>query len=219
MASIKLKHTSGNGTILHSPAANPSSDITLKLPSTTGSAGQVLKVASANHSATNAELEFAADAGGKLLQFKYNVKNNGTSLNSVTTPSEISSDFRTTITPTSASSLIIITAVLFVSMPEEQNIGFRMYKSSSTDMSSPSFVQTPSTLNSSQDGNLNVIAGTRLNASAVVKVVELAGNTNARTYSPFWAITGGSSTTAYLNSYSGGGYFGTSTMTVEEVEL
>ena len=60
MASIKLKHTSGNGTILHSPAANPSSDITLKLPSTTGSAGQVLKVASANHSSTNAELEFGA---------------------------------------------------------------------------------------------------------------------------------------------------------------
>ena len=62
MASIKLKHTSGNGTILNSPAANPSSDITLKLPSTTGSAGQVLSVASANHSSTNAELEFTTPA-------------------------------------------------------------------------------------------------------------------------------------------------------------
>lgn len=60
MASIKLKHASGNSTILNSPAANPSADVTLKLPSTTGSAGQVLKVASANHSATNAELEFGA---------------------------------------------------------------------------------------------------------------------------------------------------------------
>jgi hypothetical protein len=60
MASIKLKHTSGNGTIIHSPAANPTNDVTLKLPSTSGSAGQVLKVASANHSATNAELEFGA---------------------------------------------------------------------------------------------------------------------------------------------------------------
>jgi len=58
MSSIKLKHASGNSTILNSPAANPSSDVTLKLPSTTGSAGQVLKVASANHSSTNAELEF-----------------------------------------------------------------------------------------------------------------------------------------------------------------
>nr|BAR31816.1 hypothetical protein [uncultured Mediterranean phage uvMED] len=67
MASIKLKHATGNSTIVHSPAANPSSDVTLKLPSTTGSAGQVLKVASANHSPTNAELEFAADAGGKIV--------------------------------------------------------------------------------------------------------------------------------------------------------
>ena len=64
MGAIKLKHTSGNGTNLNSPAANPSSDITLKLPSTTGSAGQVLTVASANHSSTNAELEFAAAASG-----------------------------------------------------------------------------------------------------------------------------------------------------------
>ena len=60
MASIKLKHALGNSTILNSPAANPSSDVTLKLPSTTGSAGQGLQVASANHSSTNAELEFAA---------------------------------------------------------------------------------------------------------------------------------------------------------------
>ena len=69
MASIKLKHASGNSTILNSPAANPSSDVTLKLPSTTGSAGQVLQVASANHSATNAELEFAAAAGGKFASY------------------------------------------------------------------------------------------------------------------------------------------------------
>ena len=66
MGAIKLKHTSGNGTILNSPAANPSSDITLKLPSTTGSAGQVLSVASANHSSTNAELEFAAVSAGGI---------------------------------------------------------------------------------------------------------------------------------------------------------
>ena len=137
MASVKLKHTDGNGTILHSPAANPSSDVTLKLPSTTGSAGQVLSVASANHSSTNAELEFAAAGGGKLLQFKYVVKNNGASQSTVTTPAEVSSDLRVTITPTSASSLIVITATLFTSMPHEQNVGYRMYKSSSTDMSSP----------------------------------------------------------------------------------
>ena len=69
MSQIKLLHSGGNGAILSSPASNPSSDVTLKLPSTTGSAGQVLKVASANHSSTNAELEFAADSGGKFESY------------------------------------------------------------------------------------------------------------------------------------------------------
>ena len=104
MAGIKLKHTSGNGTILHSPAANPSSDVTLKLPSTTGSAGQVLKVASANHSSTNAELEFGADTGGKLLQvvttnISANFSTTSTSLVDVT-------GYNLSITPTAASSKI-----------------------------------------------------------------------------------------------------------------
>ena len=66
MSSVKLKHGSGNGTIINGPAANPSADITLKVPSTTGEAGQVLSVATANHSATNAELEWAAAGGGSV---------------------------------------------------------------------------------------------------------------------------------------------------------
>lgn len=41
----------------------------LKLPADTGSAGQVLKVKSANHSSTNAELEWAADAGGLFSSY------------------------------------------------------------------------------------------------------------------------------------------------------
>ena len=92
MGSIKLKHTSGNGTIIHSPAANPSSDVTLKLPSTTGSAGQVLKVASANHSSTNAELEFAADTSGKFESYAIiaDQKANGTESGTFT-----SGDWRT----------------------------------------------------------------------------------------------------------------------------
>ena len=108
---------------------------------------------------------------------------------------------------------------LFVSKTDEQNLGLRLYKSSSTDMSSPGFVNAPDTINSAQDGNINICAGDRINVAAVVKVVEVAGNTNARTYSPFWCMTGGVNSRAYLNSFSGGGYYGTSTITVEEVEL
>ena len=111
MASIKLKHASGNSTILNSPAANPSSDVTLKLPSTTGSAGQVLKVASANHSSTNAELEFAADAGGKILQI---VQGTSTTEDSFTTASFVASSLSATITPTAASSKILINSSFLV---------------------------------------------------------------------------------------------------------
>ena len=94
MASINLKHTSGNGTILNSPAANPSSDITLKLPSTTGSAGQVLKVASANHSSTNAELEFAAAAASGLFT-SYALLQNQHSATSANLGAFTSGDWRT----------------------------------------------------------------------------------------------------------------------------
>ena len=109
MASVKLKHTDGNGTILHSPAANPSADVTLKLPSTTGSAGQVLKVASANHSATNAELEFAAAGGGKVLQVLQTVKSD-TFSESVATgqPSSVVTGLTVTITASSASNKILL---------------------------------------------------------------------------------------------------------------
>ena len=105
MASIKLKHASGNSTILNSPAANPTNDVTLKLPSTSGTAGQVLKVASANHSATNAELEFAADAGGKILQV---VGQNLTTQMTSTSTSYVDTGLTASITPSATSSKILI---------------------------------------------------------------------------------------------------------------
>lgn len=107
MASIKLKHASGNSTILHSPAANPSSDVTLKLPSTSGTAGQVLKVASANHSATNAELEFAG--GGKILQTVRAETTTRTTVSS-NTNTYYTTSLTANITPSATSSKVLILA-------------------------------------------------------------------------------------------------------------
>ena len=109
MASIKLKHASGNSTILNSPAANPTNDVTLKLPSTTGSAGQVLKVASANHSSTNAELEFAAAGGGKILKVESTTKTDIFSSTAVQTYTDITG-LSVDITPTAAGSKILVSA-------------------------------------------------------------------------------------------------------------
>ena len=66
----QLTASSGGGSAAFVGPPTSSANTKLKLPADTGSAGQVLKVKSANHSATNAELEWAADAGGKILQVK-----------------------------------------------------------------------------------------------------------------------------------------------------
>jgi len=122
MSSIKLKHTLGNGTIIHSPAANPSSDVTLKLPSTTGSAGQVLKVASANHSSTNAELEFGADSSGKVLQVVYFNKTDASSMSMTETFTDVSG-YSLSITPTAANSKIILQGVINYSCQDHYSYG------------------------------------------------------------------------------------------------
>ena len=108
MSSVKLKHSSGNGTIINAPAANPSADITLKVPSTTGSAGQVLKVATANHSSTNAELEWAAAPAGKILQVQTALI---TAVETIACTADTTSGFSTvavSITPASSSNKILL---------------------------------------------------------------------------------------------------------------
>ena len=109
MSSVKLKHSSGNGTIINAPAANPSADITLKVPSTTGSAGQVLKVASANHSSTNAELEWAADSGGKILQVVSANSDTNTQFTNQTSYAD-HTNHTISITPTESGSKIVLLA-------------------------------------------------------------------------------------------------------------
>ena len=106
---VKLKHASGNGTVLGAPAANPSADITLKAPSTTGSAGQVLKVASANHSSTNAELEWAADSGGKILQVVSANSDTNTQFTNQTSYAD-HTNHTISITPTESGSKIVLLA-------------------------------------------------------------------------------------------------------------
>ena len=106
---VKLKHASGNGTVIGAPAANPSADITLKAPSTTGSAGQVLKVATANHSSTNAELEWAADSGGKILQVVSANSDTNTQFTNQTSYAD-HTNHTISITPTEAGSKIVLLA-------------------------------------------------------------------------------------------------------------
>ena len=129
MSSVKLKHSSGNGTIINAPAANPSADITLKVPSTTGSAGQVLKVATANHSSTNAELEWAAAPAGKILQVLHNTKTDTWSSTAQQSWTEIGgvdqagagSVFGINITPSATSSKVLFRATIGVGFDQSHD--------------------------------------------------------------------------------------------------
>ena len=162
MASIKLKHTSGNGTILHSPAANPSSDVTLKLPSTSGTAGQVLKVASANHSSTNAELEFAADSGGKLLQVvSHDLSSSFTT--TATTTTDVTG-FSKAITPTAAGSKIKVTFSFDYDIEENSDANVLGFVYFARQVASGSF----SKIAGISLGARNVGAGNEYNGSAII---------------------------------------------------
>ena len=201
MSQLKLTADGGGGTVA------------IKGPSTTtGNAAIELTVPGTG----NATLLTSATSTGKVLQCKYAIKND-TSSATGTTHTEISSDFRLTLTPASASNLIEIEFNVQHGMTGAEVATFRIYKSSSTDMSSPDWVQTPSSTAHYGDGNATIYTVARWSMYTTIKVLELAGNTNARTYSPFWARTGG---TSYLNAYNSSyDYQGTSNITVKELEV
>lgn len=72
MAGVKIAAAANGGSAEIAGPPDSSANTVLKLPADTGSAGQVLAVASANHSGTNAELEWvdkdAASTGRKILE-------------------------------------------------------------------------------------------------------------------------------------------------------
>tara|TARA_B100000029_G_scaffold411815_1_gene414313 strand:+ start:9317 stop:9958 length:642 start_codon:yes stop_codon:yes gene_type:complete len=60
MSGVKISAAANGGSAEIAGPPDSSANTVLKLPADTGSAGKVLKVKSANHSATNAELEWAS---------------------------------------------------------------------------------------------------------------------------------------------------------------
>ena len=209
MASIKLKHTSGNGTILNSPAANPSADVTLKLPSTTGSAGQVLSVASANHSSTNAELEFASvAAGGKILNVESTTSKaiTSTASNSMTEYAAIN----TTITPSSSSNKILIMVSVSFGSSALGGQSFQIYDGSSAISAAVNDNVTIQSTFAAQVQNQYDLKQYSFN------FLYAPGDTNAHTIKVYMQADSG--TTLWINRYgASASRGGVSTMTLMEV--
>tara|TARA_B100001248_G_scaffold259112_1_gene244559 strand:+ start:653 stop:1249 length:597 start_codon:yes stop_codon:yes gene_type:complete len=167
----------------------------------------------ANSNVTAGKL--ASGVGGKVLQYKV-AKKNDTASSAATTMVEISPDLRVTITPTSASNLIVIQAQLTANGYGNYGCAAMIKKNTASDFSgTTSNVYEPSTFTAATHGN-TIMFG-YINGymqSTLVQVYETAGNTTARTYSPFYHAS--ATSTIYLNQY-GTGYMGTSTMIVMEV--
>ena len=207
MSKISLKHSGGNVVSLNSPTNAPSAaDVAFKLPNADGSNGQVLKTDGSGN------LSFAAD-GSKILQWKTSKKTNSPSTTSGTY-SEISSDFRITLTPTASDSLIIVQAFLMVNL--NNNAGtIRLRRNTATDFSGTSSeVMQPDDFSANEDGIGSVYVNTNFMQVSSFVAYETSGNTTARTYSPFWRTGGG---TFYLNRFSNDDYQGVSTFHVIEV--
>ena len=117
MSSIKFPHASGNSMSIAAPASNPASDLTLTLPSTVGSAGQVLK-----NSSTAGTLEFGG--GGKVLQVVQYTNQTQSAITSDT------SFFSGAITPSATSSNVLIQAVLNIGSHTNPNGGIALKRGS-----------------------------------------------------------------------------------------
>ena len=150
---------------------------------------------------------------GKLLQWKTSKKTNSPSTTSQSY-SEISSDFRITLTPTASDSLIIVQAFFHVNL--NNNAGtIRLRRNTATDFSGTSTeVMEPDDFASNADGIGSVYVNTNFMQVSSFVAYETSGNTTARTYSPFWRTGGG---TFYLNRFSNDDYQGVSTFHVIEV--
>ena len=150
----------------------------------------------------------------KIVQYKVAKKTNTTTSTS-SSMVEISSDFRTTLTPTAADSIIVVTAYLYVTISDANAMSFRIVRNTASDFSGTSTrVLDPDSLGGDDDG----IATEYVNAVGhmspiVINAYETSSNTTARTYSPFWRAGGG---TMKMNTWDPT-YLGVSTMTVMEV--
>ena len=189
MSAVKLIPACGGGSVsLAPPNSTSGADVTFTLPSTSRGFGKVLQYVTATSL--------------------------GVSSTTSSTSSEISSDLRLTMTPLFSTSKLIITANLTLHTTSGV-IAVRMYRQDTGG--SLQMVNEPSSFNSSvwHHGNTMAYANSDPIIQTTLQVIETAGSTTERFYSPYYAINSG---TATNNSYAAGtSYTSTSTMTVIEV--
>lgn len=194
MSSIKLKHSSGNAVSIAAPQSNPTSDRTLYVPSNAD--GTII---------TNATPKTIL----QVVQGNYTANVTSSDASYV----EISSDLRATITPISATSKLIITYNLLLHISTTVILTVRILKDGSTTVAENAQGGYSSNL---QRGNASHYCDADLFANRIVQVIDTAGSTAQRYYTPFWYMPSGTrGVNGYLNYTST--YAGTSSYSVMEV--
>tara|TARA_A100001391_G_scaffold131861_1_gene91075 strand:- start:324 stop:875 length:552 start_codon:yes stop_codon:yes gene_type:complete len=159
---------------------------------------------------SDGKVTFPNTSTGKILQVVTGTALGTASTTSTSSMGEITTDLRCTITPISASSKIIVTANLYLSI-DNQVLVIRILKDGTTMVNTP----TGFTDGDLDGNNCATINGEDFMWSQIVQVIETAGSTASRYYSPFWKVGSG---TGYLNRwYSSNIHNSTSTMTVMEI--
>ena len=202
--SIKLKHSGGNSVSLNPPTSAPtSSEVAFKLPTSDGSAGQVLK--------TDGSGNLSWVTPSKILQVQQTIKKDA-----FETAQAVSGGYAdvtglsVTITPSSTSSKIYLMATIYNSNNNAVNF-FRILRGST-------FIEQPSgTSSSGANYNAHGFAyfDHQFQDTTVINLLDSPSTTSATTYKVQAACT---SQTCTINQFfNTSNYFGISTLTAMEV--
>ncbi len=193
MSKISLKHSGGNVVSLNSPTNAPgAADVAFKLPNADGSANEFLKTDGSGN------LSFGAAGGGKLIKYvsvtKKDVASNATA--SLTWWSYTDNSLKVTLTPSSASNKIYLTAFFNIMEVTSQWLQFRFEQDGS---------QIDETVGDAA-GNRTRVTGQHMagnNATGgrfYMMAAEVnAGSTSSRTYNLGFRHTSSSTKTLILN--------------------
>ena len=180
-AKIKLNAASGGGSFSLQAPSSSSNNRVFTLPDS-----------------ADATLLTSASATGKILQVVQTVKTDTTSLNTIDTWTDISG-MNVSITPSSSSNKILVTAVLNTGQLQGSYYGLRLEKGgtaiavgdASGNRLQGYFGQGPRSHNSMLD-------------NTTINFLDTAGGTSAITYNIAWYIAHTNGSTLYLNRYYSG---------------
>ena len=186
---IKINATSGGGSVsIKAPSTTTSNAaVELQLPVADGSADQFIKTDGSGN------LSFAAAGGGKILQVVQTFKSDTTSISTLDTWTDISG-MSVSITPSSASNKILVTANLNTGVSAESYYILRLEKGGTAIAHG----DAPGGRTQGHFGQRSPNNGESID-NTVINFLDTAGSTSAITYNVAWYLAHQSGSSLYLN--------------------